>query len=187
MMSNREIKPGRCLTRIADPGKNFHQCVREYDHDGEHETDRSEPIEPQCGASRYGTGDNTHLCVRSPEHSGNHRTVEGEEFTNWTEPTPTAKPKPFSVEYDAVEGVLIAAALREKAKAERELAKELRVSYDGVGAEQADNRAGLLSLAADRIHKPVHEALVKDFDRALTKAEEQPFHAKLKRDIGLSW
>jgi len=261
-----EVKPGRCLQRVAKVGKTPTQCVKGHAHEDDHEdrfgqtfanhaivpgaeplsptaqaladagkvrdeamkvmyeaegTDRQDeadavynradrayyeasmahraariangddvaPVEPLCEASRYGTGDDTHLCSRTAGHQGTHRTAAGAAFENWTEPETkeAPKPKPFTFEYDATEGVLIAAALREKAKAERELAKELRISHDGIGAPQADNRAGLLSLAADRIHKPVHVALMRDFDKALTKAEEQPFSRKLKRDIGLKW
>jgi len=39
-MNTHEIKPGRCLTRVAETRKNFVQCVREHGHDGEHETTR---------------------------------------------------------------------------------------------------------------------------------------------------
>jgi hypothetical protein len=40
------IKPGRCLTRIAETGKNFEQCVREHGHDGEHTTTREPETVP---------------------------------------------------------------------------------------------------------------------------------------------
>jgi len=38
MDANREIKPGRCLARVAETGKNFKQCTREHGHTGDHET-----------------------------------------------------------------------------------------------------------------------------------------------------
>jgi hypothetical protein len=101
------------------------------------------------------------------------------------------KVKPFTLHYDAAEGVYIAAALREKAQAERELSKELRVEYDGVGAGQADNRAGLLDLVADRVHTPVKAALADDMGRALDAAEKQAKPSRAARliqdAIGLRW
>ena len=80
--------------------------------------------------------------------------------------------KPFTFEYDATEGVLIAAALREKADAEIDEARQRDQSpvMKGYGAEQARNRAQLFRNAADAIHAPVQEALASDMDAALRKA-----------------
>lgn len=104
------------------------------------------------------------------------------------------KAKPFTLRYDAIEGIYIAAALREKADAERELSKELRVSHGGVGAAQADNRAGLLRLAADRVHEPVKAQLAEDMGNAIActeaKAEmRRPSRAarRIQDAIGLRW
>lgn len=38
MNTAHEIKPGRCLSRVAETGKNFKQCTREHGHTGDHET-----------------------------------------------------------------------------------------------------------------------------------------------------
>lgn len=160
--------------------------------------DNVAPVEPLCEASRYGTGDDTHLCSRTAGHQGTHRTAAGAAFENWTEPETkeAPKPKPFTFTYDAIEGVIIAGVLREKAKEYRTAAKgyrtnaELGTGLQGFYAEQArifDNNAQLLEDAAEAIHAPVHASLVEAFDKALTKAEEKPLSRKLKRDIGLEW
>jgi len=38
MNATPKIKPGRCLSRVAEIGKNFKQCTREHGHTGDHET-----------------------------------------------------------------------------------------------------------------------------------------------------
>jgi len=92
------------------------------------------------------------------------------------------KAKPFSFEYDATTGIYIVAALREKAKAERQEARA-HVTNAGitVGAEsdfhalkmtQATNRAKLLEDAAAEIKKTVHEELVRNFDAAFERMGE---------------
>jgi hypothetical protein len=201
-MSTHEIKPGRCLSRIAEPGKNFFQCVREHGHDGDHammtpdasptaqllaETSAARDDAMKAAYEAEGTDRQAYADAKYAIADAAYATAQKLHRAARRAAGDDVKTEPFTFSYDATEGVLIAAALEEKAKAERELSKELRVSYGGVGAAQADNRAGLLSLAADRIHKPVHAALVKGFDKALTKAEEKPFSRKLKREIGLTW
>lgn len=89
-----------------------------------------------------------------------------------------APAKPFTFQYDAVSGVLIAAALREKAKTHRDAAKGYRTNA-GLGtqlqdfyleqAQIADNNAQLLEEAADEIHGPVHEELTRNVDAAFTR------------------
>jgi hypothetical protein len=78
----------------------------------------------------------------------------------------------FTFEYSALQGVLIAAALREKAQTE--LYEADRLADDpvmrGIGADQARNRARLFQLAAESIHGPVREALASDMGSALDKA-----------------
>jgi hypothetical protein len=78
--------------------------------------------------------------------------------------------KTFTFEYDITAGVLIAAALREKAKTHRDNAKAYRTNADletqlrGFYTEQArlaDNNAKLLEDAADQIHAPVKAALAE--------------------------
>lgn len=80
--------------------------------------------------------------------------------------------KQFTFAYDATEGVLIAAALREKADAEIDEAQKRDQSpiMKGYGAEQARNRAQMFRNAADAIHAPVKEALAADMDAALRDA-----------------
>lgn len=85
--------------------------------------------------------------------------------------------KPFTFEYDATEGILIAAALRQQAKAHSREAVEYRkatgsmASFYAAQATRADNRAKLLEDAANKIHAPAKEALAADMDAALRKAE----------------
>lgn len=84
--------------------------------------------------------------------------------------------KPFTFEYDAAEGVLIAAALRQQAKEHTREAGEYRratgsmASFYAVQAIRADNRAKLLEDAANKIHAPVKESLATGMDAALRKA-----------------
>jgi hypothetical protein len=83
--------------------------------------------------------------------------------------TTVRKTRTFTFEYNATEGVLIAAALREKALDERKVAQAYRTNAEIEGttlvefyteqARLADNRAKLLEDAADRVHKPVKAAL----------------------------
>jgi hypothetical protein len=79
--------------------------------------------------------------------------------------------QPFTFEYNAMQGVLIAATLREKAQSE--LYEADRLTDDpvmrGLGAEQARNRARLFQEAAESIHDPVREALAADMAEALDK------------------
>jgi hypothetical protein len=107
------------------------------------------------------------------------------------------KAKSFTFEYDASEGVLIAAALRDKALVERELAKSYRTNAEYPGstlvkfyneqARIADNRAKLLEDAADRLHKPVREAISKAVANAIPDEPEPKFHRQVKDAIGLRW
>jgi len=197
-----EIKPGRCLSRIAEPGKNFFQCVREHGHNGDHammtpdasptaqalaETSAARDDAMKAAYEAEGTDRQAYADVKYAIADAAYEAAKRLHREARRAAGDKVKPEPFTFSYDATEGVLIAGALEEKAKAERELSKELRVSHGGVGAAQADNRAALLALAADRIHKPVHKALVRDFDKALTKAEEKPFHRQVKNAIGLRW
>lgn len=86
----------------------------------------------------------------------------------------------FTFTYNATEGVLIAAALREKADAEIAYAERKEVypsvktggetSPNGELARTARNRAKLYSDAADRIHAPVRKALAVDMSAALRDA-----------------
>lgn len=88
--------------------------------------------------------------------------------------------KPFTFTYDATQGVLIAAALRERSEAELHRAQGLQFNADTEGqlmkqhyteeAQSARNRAKLFSDAADAIHAPVKAALAADMDEALRKA-----------------
>lgn len=88
-----------------------------------------------------------------------------------------AKTRTFTFEYNATEGVLIAAALREQALAERKTAQAYRTNAEIDGttlvdfyteqARLADNRATLLEVAADRVHKPVREAITKAVANAI--------------------
>jgi hypothetical protein len=80
----------------------------------------------------------------------------------------------FTFEYDATQGVRIAAALRDQAKAERIAAKQYR---DGAHpnapmrelymaeSKAAENRAQLLEDAADKIHAPVTAAIAEEMSR----------------------
>lgn len=83
----------------------------------------------------------------------------------------------FTYEYDATQGVLIAAALREKAQMERQEAHKYRNAagpFAGTYAEQArvtDNRAQLLEDAADTIQGPVRAALAADMGKAIREAD----------------
>lgn len=97
------------------------------------------------------------------------------------------KPEPFTFEYDAMAGILIADALREKAKTHRDAAKGYRTNADlgtglqGFYAEQArlaDNNAQLLEDAADKIHKPVKAALANDMAHAIERTEVKARRAK---------
>lgn len=203
-----EIKPGRCLSRIAEPGKNFFQCVREHGHSGDHammtpdasptaqalaETSAARDDAMKAAYEAEGTEGQAYADVKYAIADAAYEAAKKLHRAARRAAGDSVKAEPFTFSYDATEGVLIAGALRDKADAERELSKELRVSHGGVGAAQADNRAGLLRLAADRIHKPVHEALVRDFDKALTKAEAQaetkPSRAarRIQDAIGLRW
>jgi hypothetical protein len=84
--------------------------------------------------------------------------------------------KEFTFTYDATEGILTAAALRQQAKEHRREASEYRkatgsmASFYAVQAIRADNRAQLLEDAADAIHAPVKKALAADMDAALRNA-----------------
>lgn len=120
-------------------------------------------------------------------------------------PKPKAAPKPettrkartFTFEYNASEGVLIAAALREKAVIERNNAKAYRTNAEIDGttlvefylnqAKLADNRAKLLEDAAERMHKPVREAITKAVTNAIPDEPEPKFHRQVKDAIGLTW
>lgn len=78
----------------------------------------------------------------------------------------------FTFTYDATTGILIAAALREKAEAER---GEANMNYqNGTGYEELVrtglNRAKLFEDAAEAIHAPVRAALAADMGEALRKA-----------------
>lgn len=106
------------------------------------------------------------------------------------------KPEPFTFEYGATAGILIASALLEKAQAHRKAAKGYRSNAAlGTGlkdfyAEQArlaDNNAKLLEDAADAIHAPVKAALAEDMGKAIDRAEERPFHRKLQDAIGFKF
>jgi hypothetical protein len=197
-----EIKPGRCLVRVAETGKNFEQCVREHGHDGEHSTTR-EPapvkyanLSPTARAlaiasdardaawkiayEAEGTAfqESADAVAKAAEESyraageAHHAArVAAGDFLPRSE-REARESKPFALHYDDAEGVLIAAALREKSDDERKLSETLRIEHDGIGAGQADNRAGLLGLIADRVHAP---------------AEEKPFHRQVKDAIGLRW
>lgn len=76
----------------------------------------------------------------------------------------------FTFEYDATTGVLIAAALRETAKRERDQVEYLQKYFAGQGVEQAENLAKLFEDAAEAIHAPVRAALAADMGEALRKA-----------------
>lgn len=89
------------------------------------------------------------------------------------------KPKPFNFEYDAITGIYIVAALREKARAERQEAREHHGKTEGKLSDhyallmvQAQNRAKLLTDAADEIHQTVHAELVRNFDAAFERMGE---------------
>jgi hypothetical protein len=107
------------------------------------------------------------------------------------------KTRTFTFEYNASEGVLIAAALREKALAERKSAKAWRTNAEIEGTtlvefytEQvrlADNRAKLLEDAADRVHKPVREVISAAVEKALPDEPEPASHRQVKDAIGLRW
>jgi hypothetical protein len=79
----------------------------------------------------------------------------------------------FTFTYDATAGILIAAALREKAETHRMEAREYRKAtgsmsaFYAVQATRAHNNAKLLEDAADAIHAPVKAALAADMDTAL--------------------
>lgn len=88
-----------------------------------------------------------------------------------------APAKPFNFAFDAITGIYIVEALREKARKERQEASA-HITNAGitVGAEsdfhalkmtQAANRAKLLEDAAAEIKKTVHGALVDDFTKAI--------------------
>lgn len=87
------------------------------------------------------------------------------------------KARTFDFEYNASEGVIIAATLREKATTERHNAKAYRTNAEIEGttlvefylnqAKLADNRAKLLEDAAERMHKPVREAISKAVTNAI--------------------
>lgn len=112
----------------------------------------------------------------------------------WKEERKAAEPKPapFTFEYDATAGILIAAALRGKAKDERRTATEYRKARGQLSAfyaeqaRDADHRAQLLEDAADAIHGPVKTALAEDMGRAIDRADK-PFHGQVKDAIGLTW
>lgn len=85
----------------------------------------------------------------------------------------------FTLEYDAITGILMVEALREKAEADileaeadEESAfnnpEEMSEFYD-LKALQARNRARVLQEAADDIRKTVHNALVSDFNKAFKR------------------
>lgn len=78
----------------------------------------------------------------------------------------------FTFTYDAMAGVLIADALREKAEAERLEAD--RNYQNGTGYEELVrtglNRAKLFEDAAEAIHTPVRAALAANMGEALRKA-----------------
>lgn len=85
-------------------------------------------------------------------------------------------PKPFTFKYDALVGVYMAAALREKAEAELAEAEEKEALAFGGGpltdmydtqALHARNRAKLLEDAAKEIHTTVHNQLVADFAKVI--------------------
>lgn len=112
----------------------------------------------------------------------------------WKEEREAAEPKPepFTFEYDATAGILIAAALREKAEVHRREAREYRKSNGPMRtfyvekARIEDNNAQLLEDAADKIHKPVKAALAEDMGRAIDRANK-PFHGQVKDAIRLKW
>ncbi len=90
--------------------------------------------------------------------------------------------KPFNFAFDAVTGIYMVEALREKARKERQEASA-HITNAGitVGAEsdfhalkmtQATNRAKLLEDAAAEIKKTVHEELVRNFDAAFERMGE---------------
>lgn len=87
---------------------------------------------------------------------------------------------PFNFQYDATAGILIAAALREKAEAEIQAAEDndrLAALQENRGLQPlyeeqaltARNRALILNNAAQEIQKTVHEELVRNFDAAFTR------------------
>lgn len=83
----------------------------------------------------------------------------------------------FTFTYDATTGVLIAAALREKAEAERveaeRIARVLAAEGSAFGLtliDQAEARAKLFEDAAEAVHAPVRAALAADMGEALRKA-----------------
>jgi len=113
------------------------------------------------------------------------------------EPTPTRKTRTFTFEYNASEGVLIAATLREKALDERKAAQAYRTNAEIDGttlvefytkqARLADNRAKLYEEAADRMQQPVREAVLAAVEKAIPSEPEPTFHRQVKDAIGLRW
>lgn len=107
------------------------------------------------------------------------------------------KTRTFTFEYNATEGVLIAAALREKALDERKAAQAYRTNAEIEGttlvefyteqARLADNRAKLFEDAADQVHKPVREAISTAVANAIPDEPEPAFHRQVKDAIGLRW
>lgn len=258
-----EIKPGRCLQRVAKVGKTPTQCIKGHAHEDDHE-DRygqtfanhaivpgAEPLSPTAQAladaghaqdeaareyreaktpaqraaaeqkyedaealrqkaneahhaAREEAGDflprhdreaqQPKAAPRTPKATKVRKATEAE---LWKEEREAAEPKPapFTFEYDATAGILIAAALREKAKTHRDAAKGYRTNA-GLGtqlqdfyielARIQDNNAQLLEDAADAIHGPVKTALAEDMGRAIDRADKS-FHGQVKDAIGLKW
>lgn len=104
-----------------------------------------------------------------------------------------AKAQPFTYHYDATTGILIADAMREKAKYHRTIAAEYRkakgqlMDFYAEQARIADNNAELLEREADKIHAPVKGRLSEEMGRALDRAMEKPFHRQVKDAIDLKW
>lgn len=105
-------------------------------------------------------------------------------------PARKVEPEPFTFEYDALTGSIVADALREKAKAHRAAAKGYRTNAElGTGlqdfyAEQAriaDNNAKLLEDAADAIHAPVKTSLANEMSHAIERTEVKEQKAKRER------
>jgi hypothetical protein len=107
------------------------------------------------------------------------------------------KARTFTFEYNATEGVLIAAALREKALVERKAAQAYRTNAEIEGttlvdfyteqARLADNRAKLFEDAAERVHEPVRTAISTAVANAIPDEPEPAFHRQVKDAIGLRW
>ena len=107
------------------------------------------------------------------------------------------KTRTFTFEYNASEGVLIAATLREKAIEERKAAQGYRTNAEIDGttlvefytkqARLADNRAKLYEDAANRMQQPVREAVSAAIEKALPAEPEPKFHRQVKDAINLKW